>query len=147
MGAMAAVGFGFFYGVGVGVTLAALLTLITASSGLDPVNATRPIATLVNDRNFSIVIGISIGAYATLYYVTLYGLTVALTFATMCVLGSVFSSSYMRYLVAVYFSKWRGLPLRFANFLSWSHSAGILRVSGIGYQFRHQELLDYLKHG
>jgi hypothetical protein len=135
---------GTFYGLGFGVTLAALLILITASSGPDPVSATRPMATLVNDRNFAVVIGIALGAYATLYYVSLYGLAVALWLASMCVLGSFFSSSYMRYLVAAYFGRTEGLPFRFARFLSWCHSAGLLRVSGIGYQFRHQELLDYL---
>jgi hypothetical protein len=143
-GVLAALAYGTLYGIGSGAISATLMTLFTASSGLDPVDATRPMATLDNDRNFAIIIGIAIGAYATLYYVTLYGFAVALTFASMCLLGSVFSSAYVRYLVAVYFGGRRGLPLRFADFLNWCHSAGILRVSGIGYQFRHQELLDYL---
>lgn len=137
---------GTFYGLGLAVTSAALTILITASSGLDPVSATRPMATLVNDRNFAVVIGIALGAYATLYYVSLYGLAAALMLASMCVLGSFFSSSYMRYLVAAYFGGTEGLPLRFAGFLDWCHSTGLLRISGIGYQFRHQELLDYLNH-
>ena len=102
-------------------------------------------ATLMNDRDFAIVMAIAIGAFATLYYVTLYGLTVAFIYAAMCFLGVVFSSSYMRYLAAAYCGGiFRKLPFRFARFLNWCHSAGILRVSGIGYQFRHKELLDYL---
>lgn len=137
---------GTFYGLGLGVTSATLVILITASSGLDPASTTRPMATLVNDRKFAVVIGIALGAYATLYYVTLYGLAAALMLALMCVLGSFCSSSYIRYLVAAYFGGKEGLPLRFARFLSWCHSAGLLRGSGIGYQFRHQELLDYLNH-
>ena len=143
-GVLGAIAEGPLYGIGFGVANVALILLITASSGLDPVNATRPTATLVNDRNFAIIIGIAIGAYATLYYVPLYGLVVALVFASMCLLGSVMSSFYTRYIVAVYIGKFQGLPFRFATFLNWCHSAGILRVSGIGYQFRHQELLDYL---
>jgi hypothetical protein len=144
-GVVAGGAFGSLYGIGMGVASAASLTLVAASTGLDPSDATRPMATLVNDRNFAVVMGIAIGAYATLYYVTLYGLAIALTFASMCVLGVTFSSSYMRYLITAYYGGMhRKLPFRFANFLDWCHSAGILRVSGIGYQFRHQELLDYL---
>jgi hypothetical protein len=143
-GVLAAIAAGPFYGIGYGITNAAMFILITASYGLDPANATRPTATLVNDRNFAIIIGVAIGGYATLYYIPIYGLVIALMFASMCVLGSVLSSSYTRYLITVFFGGFRGLPLRFASFLSWCHSAGILRASGIGYQFRHQELLDYL---
>ena len=143
-GVLGAITEGPLYGIGYASANVALILLISASYGLDPVNATRPTATLVNDRNFAIIIGIAIGAYATLYYVPLYGLAVALVFASMCLLGSVMSSFYTRYVVAVYLGGFRGLPFRFAAFLNWCHSAGILRVSGIGYQFRHQELLDYL---
>jgi hypothetical protein len=144
MGVLASIVLDPLYGIGYGVTNAVLMILITASSGLDPVNATRPKATLINDRNFAVVIGIAIGAYAALYYTPIYGLGVALMFASMCLLGSFFASFYTRYLIAVYIGGFHGLPFRFAAFLDWCRSAGILRISGIGYQFRHQELLDYL---
>jgi Predicted NTPase (NACHT family) len=135
---------GAIYGLAFGVTSAALLVLMTTSSGLDATDATRPTATLTNDRNFAIVIGVALGAYATFYYVPLYGLTTALMFASMCMLGSILSSSYIRYLAAVYVGTFRGLPFRLARFLSECHSAGILRISGTAYQFRHQELFEYL---
>ena len=135
-GLLAAAAYGTSYGIGSGITLATLLILVTASSGLDPGDATRPTATFINDLDFAVVIGIAPGAYATLYYAPLYGLELALAFASMCILGSVLTSSYMRYLVAVSFGPSQGLPLRFAGFLNWS-SAGLLRVSGAGYQFRH----------
>jgi hypothetical protein len=136
--------YGTGYGIGIGISWVSVITLVTASVGLGPIKATRPIAPLINGRNFAVVIGFAIGAYATLYYVTEYGLTLALTFGAMCVLGSLCSSSYIRYLIAACFGRIQGLPFRFAGFLAWCHSAGILRVSGLGYQFRHQELLDYL---
>lgn len=139
---------GAFYGIAFGVTSIALSVLVLASVGPDPANATRPLATLIDDRNFSVLVGIVIGAYATLYYVTLLGLAVALTFASMCVIGSLFASYYARYFVAVAYGGLReGLPWRFAQFLDWCHAAGLLRISGPGYQFRHQELLDYLGNG
>jgi hypothetical protein len=83
-GVISGIAFGAFYGIGMGVASAASLTLVAASTGLDPSNATRPMATLINDRNFAIVMAIAVGAFATLYYVTLYGLTIAFTYAAMC---------------------------------------------------------------
>ncbi|WP_176986477.1 NACHT domain-containing NTPase [Streptomyces sp. 2231.1] len=36
------------------------------------------------------------------------------------------------------------LPWRLGGFLHWSYGAGLLRVSGVAYQFRHRELQDWL---
>ena len=36
------------------------------------------------------------------------------------------------------------LPWRFGRFLHWCYEAGLIRVAGISYQFRHRELQDYL---
>lgn len=36
------------------------------------------------------------------------------------------------------------LPWRLGAFLYWSYGAGLLRVAGIAYQFRHRELQDYM---
>ncbi|MEV5881786.1 hypothetical protein AB0L74_03505 [Streptomyces sp. NPDC052020] len=38
----------------------------------------------------------------------------------------------------------RILPLRVARFMHWSYQAGLLRVAGSSYQFRHRELQDWL---
>jgi hypothetical protein len=58
----------------------------------------------------------------------------------------VFSATSCRYLVAVSFAASdRLLPLRFARFLDWAYRAGILRISGNAYQFRHSELRDRLQ--
>jgi hypothetical protein len=38
------------------------------------------------------------------------------------------------------------LPWRLRAFLHWCNQAGLIRVAGIGYQFRHRELQDYLAH-
>ncbi|GII59006.1 hypothetical protein Pth03_73950 [Planotetraspora thailandica] len=35
-------------------------------------------------------------------------------------------------------------PLRMGRFLNWCYNAGLLRVSGTAYQFRHRELQNYL---
>lgn len=139
-----AAGLGVLYGIGVGATSAALYLLIIASTGLDIADATRPAATLVNDRNVAVVTGVAAGAFATMYFAVVFGLATGIALSSMCLIGAVFSSSYARYLAAAYLGKTRGLPLRFARFLDWCQSAGIMRISGAGYQFRHKELLDYL---
>jgi hypothetical protein len=36
------------------------------------------------------------------------------------------------------------LPWRLGRFLHWSYEAGLIRTAGISYQFRHQELQEYL---
>ncbi|MEU6261432.1 NACHT domain-containing protein [Streptomyces sp. NPDC047043] len=48
-----------------------------------------------------------------------------------------------RYVIFLLWSR-RRLPLRLARFLDWSCSAGLMRYSGPGYQFRHQELQQWL---
>ena len=144
MGFLGSYASGPLYGIGVGASSGALIALLTASYGLDPVDATRPMATLINDRNFAFLVGLVVGGFWTLYYITLYGLKMSLMLSSMCVAGAVLSSSYSRYLVAVYLGIRRGLPFRFAYFLDSCHIAGILRLSGAGYQFRHREITDYL---
>jgi hypothetical protein len=38
----------------------------------------------------------------------------------------------------------RWLPWRLSRFLDLCYQAGLLRIAGNGYQFRHRELQDYL---
>ncbi|MFF2009680.1 NACHT domain-containing protein [Streptomyces sp. NPDC058195] len=39
------------------------------------------------------------------------------------------------------------LPWRLGRFLDWCCDAGLMRTAGIGYQFRHRELQDFLARG
>ncbi|MGW9196598.1 NACHT domain-containing protein [Micromonospora chersina] len=51
----------------------------------------------------------------------------------------------VRYYLAVAICAGQGqLPARFGAFLDWAVSAGLLRTSGIAYQFRHGELQSWL---
>ncbi|WP_160097365.1 NACHT domain-containing protein [Kibdelosporangium aridum] len=144
-GLLAGTAYGAMYGVGIGMTSAALMLLVAASYGPQRVDATHPLASLLNDRNFAIALGLTVGAFAFLYYIPLRGITTALMLALMCVMGSILASAYTRYLVTAFVGWIYGLPLRLARFLSWAQRAGFLRLSGAGYQFRHQELLEYLQ--
>ncbi|MGW5351453.1 NACHT domain-containing protein [Streptomyces sp. NPDC004031] len=53
-------------------------------------------------------------------------------------------SAARRYLVFLCVCRGRLLPWRLGAFLNWSYEAGLLRISGIAYQFRHRELQDWL---
>jgi hypothetical protein len=64
------------------------------------------------------------------------GLTVGLTF---------FSNGWIRNLVAVVRNATRGQwPWRLRAFLDWGVRAGLLRRSGVAYQFRHRQLQEWL---
>jgi hypothetical protein len=51
---------------------------------------------------------------------------------------------YLAFLLS--FRRFQGafLPFRLGRFLAWCHRAGLMRVSGAAYQFRHRELQDLL---
>jgi hypothetical protein len=62
--------------------------------------------------------------------------------------GLAASGEWIRYGVTVVVDAIRGRsPLRFGAFLDWARDAGLLRVSGTAYQFRHRQLQDWLTHG
>lgn len=53
--------------------------------------------------------------------------------------------TFARYHVVVLLNAVRGRgPLRFGRFLDWGVQAGLLRLSGVAYQFRHRQLQDWL---
>jgi hypothetical protein len=65
-------------------------------------------------------------------------------FGLACSLGY-FAGAWTRFRITVAVNAARGrAPLRFGAFLDWAVQAGLLRVSGISYQFRHRQLQDWL---
>jgi hypothetical protein len=78
----------------------------------------------------------------------LVGITVAFVFGLsfwVAGVGGRGSSAWTRYHIAVVINWMRGrAPLRFGAFLDWAHDAGLLRVSGVAYQFRHRQLQEWL---
>ncbi|WP_424883551.1 NACHT domain-containing protein [Streptomyces sp. SLBN-8D4] len=54
-----------------------------------------------------------------------------------------FSGAGRRYLVFLLCIRSR-LPSQLGTFLNWAYEAGLLRISGVAYQFRHRELQDWL---
>ncbi len=81
---------------------------------------------------FSYKLGLAAGLVGGLTFAVTYGLAVA-------------GSTWTRYhiTVALTAARRRG-PLQFDKFLDWAAHAGLLRVSGVSYQFRHHEMQDRL---
>ena len=68
-----------------------------------------------------------------------FGLTFGLT-VWLAVSGRI----WVRYHIVVAWNALRGRgPLRFGKFLDWTVTAGLLRESGVSYQFRHRQLQDW----
>ncbi|MCK2213710.1 NACHT domain-containing protein [Actinomadura sp. ATCC 31491] len=69
------------------------------------------------------------------------GLAVSLLLVSSApLMGGPASLRYLAFLLCT-----RGLlPWRLGRFLAWCYGAGLLRISGIAYQFRHLELRDHL---
>jgi NACHT domain len=73
--------------------------------------------------------------------------TLALGLALGLTAGLLFGLACWRYITFLLCTRrWSGrwLPWRLGRFLHWCYQAGVVRVAGIGYQFRHRELQDYL---
>ncbi|WP_405827076.1 NACHT domain-containing protein [Streptomyces sp. NBC_00105] len=57
--------------------------------------------------------------------------------------GIVWAAAWRRYFATLLCTR-RRLPWRLGRFLAWAHEAGVLRVAGNAYQFRHREFLEHL---
>jgi len=112
----------------------------------DPRDALR--SDLVVGLMFGVIAGPAIGLVVWLAGAVMNGLASVLTIGLVggLALGLAFGSiASCRYLIAISIAaSARLLPLRFARFLQWACRAGILRVAGNAYQFRHSELRDWL---
>ncbi|WP_086846457.1 NACHT domain-containing protein [Amycolatopsis kentuckyensis] len=138
--------YGPVFGALSGLTAAITTVFAVASAQPHPSQASSPLEMLQNDRRVALLSGFLIGACAGLYYLKLYGISIALIYAEMCVLGRFCCSAYARYFIATVYGWARyGLPLVLPRFLEWGRQSGVFRTSGAGFQFRHQELQDYLQ--
>lgn len=50
---------------------------------------------------------------------------------------------WLRYITAMTLAR-KQLPWRLAAFLDWARKAGLMTISGVGFQFRHQELQEWI---
>ena len=100
------------------------------------------------DGRYGLTLGLTLGLMTALGLEAQIGLAAGLvgglTFAFIHGLAWA-GSTWTRYhiTVAIAAARHRG-PLRFSKFLDWAVHAGLLRVSGVSYQFRHHEMQDRL---
>jgi MFS family permease len=93
---------------------------------------------------FGLAGGLAVGLAGGLAVGIAGGLAVGLAVGLAAGLGY-FADAWTRYHVTAAVNAVRGrAPLRFGAFLDWAVQAGLLRVSGISYQFRHRQLQDWL---
>ncbi|MGW2220673.1 NACHT domain-containing protein [Nonomuraea sp. NPDC001684] len=135
--------------VGVGMASGRDVTLGYAGSwdGVDPRTVIRNdvVSTLVAALTFGPGFGFMLGIW---FVKLLEGIPVVAAVAVAAVFGMSLVASWSpllarRYLGLLLATRGR-LPWRLGRFLHRCYDAGLLRISGIAYQFRHRELQDYL---
>ncbi|WFE21925.1 hypothetical protein O7621_00580 [Solwaraspora sp. WMMD937] len=107
-------------------------------------DAASPHDPIRRDFIASVMFGLGMGIFMGAYIADLMGPIAGLHFGFAYFLAMTIGYASGRYFVATVLGSRVGLPLRFSSYLKWATRAGILRVSGISYQFRHRELMKYL---
>lgn len=163
VGATAAVAGGLDGGVKVGITeaLAAVLAAcVLTGLSYGTSHAITPEEPLTNDLIFGLALGgvagiatglpggLTGGLAASLHlnaHLTVPGsalLAITISLLAGVALGS---RAWLRYTIALLFVAHEGkLPWKCLQFLAWASTAGLLRISGITYQFRHDDLRKHL---
>jgi hypothetical protein len=135
----AAVAFGAW--VGGGISISPTQGLVTRVLPLF-----TPRYPLRHDMRLSVASGLSgvfaLGLAFSQYPGDIAGWICAVAYAAL-VGCTVASAPWRRYLALLLCTRGR-LPWRLGAFLDWACEVGILRTSGIAYQFRHRELQDWL---
>jgi hypothetical protein len=93
-------------------------------------------------------VGVGFFSYGTIGSAVLMGAILAVVCGTVFAFsgGLLWAAAWRRY--AAFLTCTRGrLPWRLGRFLDWAYDAGLLRISGTAYQFRHLELQDHLASG
>ncbi|MFC4466850.1 NACHT domain-containing protein [Streptomyces xiangluensis] len=165
-GFMAGLTDGFRYGLTAGLTLGLLLWLTVAFTQRlgapeeEELSLTDPRGPVREDLVVGLALGLALGftlgfTYAVvdlltggLTYALTSGLPYGLTYGlALGLAGGLYwyTSAGRRYLVFLCCARVRGmLPLQLGAFLNWAYIGGLLRISGIAYQYRHRELQDWL---
>ncbi|WP_237519902.1 hypothetical protein [Streptomyces sp. HUCO-GS316] len=110
------------------------------TAGLSGALAVGPSAGLM----YGLAAGLATGLATSLVTGLTTGLTLGLSGGLV---GGVylFTGAGRRYLIFLLCARARRmLPLRMDSFLNWAYAAGLLRLSGSAYQFRHRELQRWL---
>lgn len=144
IGGFAAAAFSLVYGLLTGASITMLGMIRVLRRPWTPAQAQRPSAVLRKDLTFSILFGTAFALFSTVYLIELLGPAMGFTLGVGYLLAAIASASMTRYAVALYISAHKGTPFRLARFLDWCCATGLMRISGTGYQFRHESLQSHL---
>ncbi|MFJ8004041.1 NACHT domain-containing protein [Streptomyces fagopyri] len=142
---------GLLLGFSVGLTYGLLFGLAERLNDAQPTDPRHPVRDdlaygLAVGLILALVLGLSSWLLAKLVGGPSNGLAFTLAFAVLfgMVVGLYWrSGAGRRYLVFLLCIRGR-LPWCLGTFLNWAYEAGLLRISGVAYQFRHRELQDWL---
>jgi hypothetical protein len=147
-------------GVWEGVS-ASFAVLVIAGLGGRQVQALEPRDALRTDLKFGLALGVVYAAVGGLpggltggilshfhlnHYLTVPG-SIALALLLGTIAGvSLGSRCWLRYVIGIVIeSAHHRIPVRFERFMDWAYGAGLLRITGVSYQFRHDMLRASLK--
>ncbi|MFF4160672.1 NACHT domain-containing protein [Streptomyces sp. NPDC001678] len=139
--------FTIYYGLPAGLASGGSLVVLYLLSGAmtrTPSRAARPGDLVFGDLAARSVQGVAYGLMLGIPFGTMFGAPVGLS---MGLLGALALSggAGRRYLAFLLCARWEKiLPSRPGVFLDWACEAGLMRLSGPAYQFRHQELQHWL---
>lgn len=146
-------------GISEGVS-AGFAALVLAGLGDRRVKALQPRDALRTDLSFGLTLGIVYVAVGGLpggltggilshlhlnHYLTVPG-SIALALVIGLIAGIALGArSWLRYVISVGLETFYGrIPRRFESFMDWAYGAGLLRLTGASYQFRHEKLKNSL---
>jgi hypothetical protein len=149
------IAFGLAIGLGAGV-VNGLVTGLTGALADDSPIAVGPRDVIRADGLYGLVLGLAL-SFVVAFLLVLVGKfigTRALVYVDALIIGigtgfafgfGVMANAWARYHITVVLiaARQHG-PLRFGAFLDWAQQAGLLRVSGVAYQFRHSQLQNWL---
>jgi hypothetical protein len=148
---MAGIAFGIAFGIAAGIMVVGLAAGIMVGLEVNPgeysVAEPREIirAGIAAGIVFGLSVGLSVGVAAGVAAGVAFGIGSGITCGIT--VGLAFGLVGWQYIALLLCTRrWNNhwLPWRLGSFLDWCYQAGLIRIAGIGYQFRHRELQDYL---
>ena len=137
-GLLSGFAYGLLYGLVLGLQFALMLGI---QIDLDDYSASDPLQIIRTTVASGLALGLASGLVLGLEYGLVYGLVYGVA------VGLPFEITGIRYIALLLCTRYwsdHWLPWRLGRFLHWCYEAGLIRVAGISYQFRHRELQDYL---
>jgi hypothetical protein len=139
--------FGLTFGLTIGLATGLTIGLAAGLADSSP-QVVGPRDVICADGIYGLVAGVTYGLLCGLAVGLVGGLAAGLTvaLATGLAIGLTWAAGvWTRYHISVAIAAARGAgPMRYGAFLDWAAQTGLLRVSGVAYQFRHRQLQDWL---